>query len=211
MQHWTRRLTLPPCPALPGIFWSLFGEKRNRDGQQEEGAHEVSQIDHMLLTPKLARHLARVEIKNHAYVDGAVSDHWPIVAHFDFSKDFSEANGMREEENEEGGQGEGAASSAGASAEQGSNEKRVMAAANAPGGMTAGALRHVAAGAAGALVLTAVGVALGARRRRQRRLAFRYAQAASWEQEMCLKHSGKGGVGPQPPQHQQGVVMGRVV
>ncbi|QDZ21275.1 hypothetical protein HOP50_05g38040 [Chloropicon primus] len=50
-----------------------------------DGAGEYSQIDHVLLTPRLASFISKVEIF-HGYDPAMVSDHFPVIVEFDFSK-----------------------------------------------------------------------------------------------------------------------------
>lgn len=55
---------------------------KNQNGIADQG--EFSSIDHVLISPGLARYLQSVDII-HSYNPAEVSDHFPIVATFDFS------------------------------------------------------------------------------------------------------------------------------
>ncbi|SYZ71900.1 exported hypothetical protein [Candidatus Zixiibacteriota bacterium] len=56
---------------------------KNNNGVAEPG--EYSSIDHVLISPELATYLAFVDI-NHSYDPAKVSDHFPVVAEFNFSQ-----------------------------------------------------------------------------------------------------------------------------
>ena len=57
---------------------------KNDNGVAEPG--EYSSIDHILISPGLTQYLSSVEI-NHNYNPAQISDHFPIIASFDFSQE----------------------------------------------------------------------------------------------------------------------------
>ena len=57
---------------------------KNDNHRQDPG--EYSQIDHVLLSPRLASRVSHVEIF-HGYDPALVSDHYPVIVSFDFEGD----------------------------------------------------------------------------------------------------------------------------
>ena len=66
-----------------GERYSNWWDKNGND--VVDGSGEYSQIDHVLLSKKLASHVSEVEIF-HGYDPALVSDHFPVIVSFDFGE-----------------------------------------------------------------------------------------------------------------------------
>ena len=53
-----------------------------------DGNREYSQIDHVLLSQGLAKHVSKVEVF-HGFDPAMVSDHFPLIVYFDFERQNS--------------------------------------------------------------------------------------------------------------------------
>jgi len=70
------------CERLGQAERYTYWYDRNRNGI-DEGDEEHSQIDHIFVSQGLIPYLVDVRI-DHAYQAGTVSDHWPVIAKFEF-------------------------------------------------------------------------------------------------------------------------------